>query len=89
MGTARRKDVFLATKTGARKYDTALQQIETSLKRLQVTSLDLVQVHHLTDDDDLKQLGAKDGVLAAIRKLQDQKVVPLRRASRATPIAPT
>jgi len=75
MGTARRKDVFLATKTGARKYDTAMRQIETSLKRLQVTSLDLVQVHHVTDADDLRQMDAKDGVLAAMRKLRDQKTV--------------
>lgn len=75
MGTPRRKEVFLATKTGARKYDTALQQIETSLKRLKCDSLDLVQVHHVTDKDDLKQLGAKQGVIAAIRKLQDEKVV--------------
>jgi aryl-alcohol dehydrogenase-like predicted oxidoreductase len=75
MGTARRKDVVLATKTGARKYDTAMQQIETSLKRMGVSSLDLVQVHHLTDADDLKQMGSKDGVLAAMRKLRDQKVV--------------
>ena len=75
MGTDRRKDVFLATKTGARRYDTAMEQIETSLKRLRVDSLDLVQVHHVSDKDDVKELGGKGGVLAAIRKLQDQKVV--------------
>ena len=75
MGTPRRKDVFLATKTGARTYDTALRQIETSLKRLKVDRLDLVQVHHVCDKDDIEQFGAKDGVLGAIRKLQDQKVV--------------
>ncbi len=75
MGTARRKDVFLATKTGARKYDTAMRQIETSLKRLRTDRLDLVQVHHVNDKDDLKQFAAGSGVLTALRKLQDQKVV--------------
>jgi uncharacterized protein len=75
MGTKRRKDVFLATKTGARTYDTAMVQMETSLKRLKVDRLDLVQVHHVKDKDDIRQFGAKDGVLKAIRKMQDQKVV--------------
>ncbi|MDD4889369.1 MAG: aldo/keto reductase, partial [Phycisphaerae bacterium] len=74
-GGPRRKDIFLATKTGARHYDTAMQQIETSLKRLRTDRLDLIQVHHLTDEDDLKELGTKAGVLSAMRKLQDQKVV--------------
>ena len=46
MGTHRRDGVFLATKTGARMYDTAMRQIDTSLKRLQVDRLDLVQVYY-------------------------------------------
>ncbi len=75
MGTPRRKNVFLATKTGARTYDTAMRQIETSLKRLQVDSLDLIQVHHVKEEDDIKQFGSAQGMLTAMRKLQDQKVV--------------
>jgi predicted aldo/keto reductase-like oxidoreductase len=52
-----------------------MQLFETSLKRLRVDSLDLVQLHHVTDDDDVKAFGGKGGVIAAIRKLQDQKIV--------------
>ncbi|MBT3199807.1 MAG: aldo/keto reductase [Phycisphaerales bacterium] len=75
MGTPRRKGLFLATKTGGRMYDTAMRQIETSLKRLRVSQLDLIQVHHVSAKDDVKAFGKKTGVLTALRKLQDQKVV--------------
>jgi aryl-alcohol dehydrogenase-like predicted oxidoreductase len=75
LGTKRRKDVIVATKTGARQYDSAMRQIETSMKRLRVDRLDLVQVHHVSEKDDLKQIGSARGVLAAVNKLRDQKVV--------------
>jgi len=74
-GTARRKGLFVATKTGGRMYDTAMRQVEISMKRLGVDQLDLIQVHHVSTKDDVKQFGKKTGVLAALRKLQAQKVV--------------
>lgn len=74
-GTKRRREIFLATKTGSRTYDGALRQVTESLRRLRTDYLDLIQVHHLTEKDDVKTLGRKDGVLAALRKLRDQKVV--------------
>ncbi|HBC89704.1 MAG TPA: hypothetical protein DCZ94_22420 [Lentisphaeria bacterium] len=75
MGTARRNDCFLATKTGARTYNTAMKQIETSLTRLRTDHLELVQLHHINDKDDVTALGRKDGALTALRKLRDEKVV--------------
>jgi hypothetical protein len=75
MGTKRRREVFLATKTGSRTYDGALRQVQESLKRLRTDYLDLIQVHHLTAKDDVPALGRKDGVLAALRRLREQKIV--------------
>ncbi len=75
MGTPRRKGAFVATKTGSRTYDGAMRQVETSLKRLRIDALDLIQVHHVKPGDDVKKFAAADGVLAALRKLRDQKVV--------------
>jgi aryl-alcohol dehydrogenase-like predicted oxidoreductase len=40
MGTSRRKEVFLATKTGNRTYDGALAEVEESLKRLRTDYLE-------------------------------------------------
>jgi uncharacterized protein len=71
----RRKEAFLATKTGSRTYDGAMQQVETSLKRLGTDRLDLLQVHHVTARDDVAAFGKKNGVLAAFARLRDQKVV--------------
>jgi uncharacterized protein len=75
MGTARRSEVFLATKTGSRTYDGAMRQVTESLQRLRTDYLDLIQVHHLTARDDVNALGQPDGVLTALYKLRDQRVV--------------
>jgi len=70
-----RKRIFLATKTGDRTYDGAMRQVELSLKRLQTDHLDLIQMHSWQTKDDLVAIGKKDGVLTALRKLRDEKVV--------------
>lgn len=44
-----RKDFFLATKTDERTYADAREQFHRSLDRLQVDSVDLLQLHNLTD----------------------------------------
>lgn len=75
MGTGRRRGLFVATKTGGRMYDTAMRQVEISLRRLRVNQLDLIQVHHVSAKDDVRRFGRKTGVLTALRKLRDQKVV--------------
>ena len=77
MGTPRRKEVFLATKTGNRTYDGALLEVEESLKRLRTDYIDLIQVHGFgtNEQDDVAAVGRKDGVLPALQKLRDEKVV--------------
>ena len=70
-----RKRVFLATKTAARTYDEAMRQVELSLKRLQTDRLDLIQMHNWQAKDDPVAIGKKEGVLTALRKLRDEKVV--------------
>jgi len=70
----RRKGIWLATKVEPRKGDDALRAIEASLKRLQTSQVDLLHIHGLAGEDDLKAIEAKDGVLNALYKLRDQKV---------------
>ena len=75
MGTPRRKEVFLATKVEDRTYDGAMKQFETSLKRLRTDYVDLLQMHYIEPKDDLASFGKPDGVIAALHKLREQKVV--------------
>jgi hypothetical protein len=72
----RRRDVFLATKvpTRARTRDTALKEVEASLKRLQTDRVDLLHIHGLEGEDDLARIEAADGALKALYELRDQKV---------------
>jgi aryl-alcohol dehydrogenase-like predicted oxidoreductase len=71
----RRKEVFLATKLEDRTYDGAMRGIEQSLKRLQTDHVDLLQIHGVSATEDLDAWEKPAGVLAALRKLRDQKVV--------------
>jgi len=70
----RRKEVFLATKTGDRTYDGTFRSIEQSLKRLQTDHVDLIQIHGITATEDLDAWDKPTGVLTALRKLRDEKV---------------
>src|SRR5215475_9194401 len=69
----RRKDVFLATKIDPRDRDGALRSVETSLKFLQTDYFDLIQIHSLSDVDDLDRIGSANGVLTAMQQLKDQR----------------
>lgn len=70
----RRKEAWLVTKIHKRNGDEAMRIIEGSLKRLQTDHVDLLHVHDLKEDDDLKAIEAKDGVLNLLYKLREQKV---------------
>ncbi len=70
----RRREVFLATKTGDRTHDGTLRSIEQSLKRLQTDHVDLIQIHGISPTEDLDAWDKPTGVLTALRKLRDQKV---------------
>jgi aryl-alcohol dehydrogenase-like predicted oxidoreductase len=56
---------FLATKTGERTYQAALDQIKRSLERMQVEQLDLIQLHNLTDPEQWEIAMAPGGALEA------------------------
>jgi aryl-alcohol dehydrogenase-like predicted oxidoreductase len=71
---ARRGEVVLATKIPGRTADAARRQVELSLRRLQTDRLDVLHIHALRDEDDLKAIEAPDGVLQALYKLRDEKV---------------
>ena len=70
----RRKEVWLVTKIPDRKADDAMRTIEGSLKRLQTDHLDLIHVHSMTTAEDLASAEGKDGIIALLEKLRDQKV---------------
>ena len=71
---ARRKEVFVAGKTGSRSYEGAMRDVEASLKRLRTDYLDLLQVHGTKADEDFAKWDKPDGVLKALYKLRDEKV---------------
>ena len=70
----RRKEIFLATKIDPRDRDGALRSMEVSLKFLQTDYVDLIQIHSLSNLDDLERIASANSVLAAIEELKAQKV---------------
>ena len=70
----RRKEVFLATKTGDRSYEGAMRGVEASLKRLRTDRLDLLQVHGVSAKEDFARWDKPDGVMKALHKLREEKV---------------
>jgi len=70
----RRKEIFLATKIDPRDKDGALRSVELSLKFLQTDYVDLIQIHSLSNLDDLERMSAPNGVIAAVQQLKEQKV---------------
>ena len=61
-----RDKFFLATKTGMRTYEEAKAEFQSSLERLQVDSVDLIQMHNLTDPDDWQTAMGPGGALEAL-----------------------
>ena len=70
----RRKEIILATKIDPHDRDGALRSMEVSLKFLQTDYVDLIQIHSLSNLDDLERIASANGVLAAIEELKAQKV---------------
>jgi aryl-alcohol dehydrogenase-like predicted oxidoreductase len=67
-----RDDFFLATKTNERSYESARDQIKRSLGRMRVASVDLIQLHNLTDEDGWQQAMAPGGALEAVVEAKEQ-----------------
>jgi aryl-alcohol dehydrogenase-like predicted oxidoreductase len=70
-----RNKVFLATKTGERTGDAARRQLEQSLTRLDVGSVDLIQLHNLVEPDEWDAAFAPDGAVAALARARDEGLV--------------
>jgi len=71
----KRDEFFLATKTGERSYDGAWAELQRSLKRLRVDSVDLWQLHNLVDEDEWSEAMGAGGALEAAIEARDQGLV--------------
>ena len=72
---AHRKDFFLATKTEKRTYQEALDELQRSLERMRVDSVDLWQMHILVDPEQWKVAMGPGGALEAFLEARSQGLV--------------
>jgi aryl-alcohol dehydrogenase-like predicted oxidoreductase len=70
-----RDQIFLSTKTGERDKDPARRQIESSLERLQVDFVDLIQLHAVGDLEDLDRATRSGGSLEVAVEARDEGLV--------------
>jgi aryl-alcohol dehydrogenase-like predicted oxidoreductase len=63
---------FLATKLNQWRYEAARDQIEESRQRLQVDTIDLIQMHNLTDEIAWQNATGPNGALKAALEARDQ-----------------
>ena len=70
-----RNRFFLATKTGQRRGDAARAELERSLERLQVESVDLIQLHNLVEPDEWEVAHGPGGALEALVRAQEEGLV--------------
>jgi aryl-alcohol dehydrogenase-like predicted oxidoreductase len=70
-----RSRFFLATKTGERTGDAARAELERSLQRLQVDSVDLLQLHNLVEPDEWEVAFAPGGAVDALTRARDEGLV--------------
>jgi aryl-alcohol dehydrogenase-like predicted oxidoreductase len=66
---------FLATKTGERTYAAARDQIRRSLERLQLPSVDLIQLHNLVHPAEWDLALGEDGALRAAIEAREEGLV--------------
>ena len=71
----RRDQFFLATKTRAREGDEARASLERSLERMQVDSVDLIQLHNLVDEKGWQQAFASGGAVEALARAREEGLV--------------
>lgn len=67
-----RDALFLGDKTRERDYDGAMAELERSRHRLGVETVDLYQFHAVTRHEEVDQITAEDGALAAVREAQGE-----------------
>lgn len=84
-----RGEFFLATKTGDRLYKEAKESIHRSLERMRTDHLDLIQLHAVTQDDELVTALGSDGALQAAVEARQQGLVRFIGITSHTLHAPT
>jgi aryl-alcohol dehydrogenase-like predicted oxidoreductase len=67
--------VFLATKTGQRTGDEARRELESSLERMGVGSVDLIQLHNLVEDEEWETAHGRGGAVDALFAARDEGLV--------------
>ena len=70
-----RDEVFLATKTGERRGGDARAELERSLERLGVSSVDLIQLHNLVEPDGWETAFAPGGAVEALVRAREEGLV--------------
>ncbi len=66
-----RGDVFLATKTGERDGSGARRSLETSLERMGVDHVDMIQLHNLVEEDEWREAFSPGGAVPALFAARD------------------
>ncbi len=66
---------FLATKTGQRRGADARAELERSLERLQVDSVDLIQLHNLVEPEEWEIAHGPGGATEALAAARDEGLV--------------
>ncbi len=67
-----RSRYFLATKTGERGGDAARASLERSLERMKVDHVDMVQLHHLVDEEGWQTAFGPGGAVDALHKAKEE-----------------
>lgn len=70
-----RKDIFLATKTGQRSKKEAKEEIYRSMERMQVDSVDLLQLHAVGTMEELDLCTGQGGALEAAIEAKEEGIV--------------
>ncbi|MDP6455799.1 MAG: aldo/keto reductase [SAR202 cluster bacterium] len=84
-----RDRVFLGSKTRFRTRDEAWADIESIMKRLNVDSFDLLQLHGVIDMDALDQVTAPGGALEALVEMREQGLTKWLGITGHGPFAPS
>ena len=73
--THNRKDIIIATKSGARDAEKLAEHLARSLKQLSVDYIDLYQFHGVNDLEFLEKVLAPDGPMAVVQKAKKDGII--------------
>ncbi|MDH4168775.1 MAG: aldo/keto reductase [Acidimicrobiia bacterium] len=71
----RRRDFFVATKTGERTGDGARAELERSLQRLGTDHVDLIQLHNLVEEDEWRTVFSPGGAVESLARARAEGLV--------------